>query len=430
MMYKRLYFIILFCIPSFVRAQIDSIYKDSLENIEYQLEGLSYNMLNSSDLEERTTSNLYFILTLKKALSIPQSFDYEFNKIKTVSILKSPDNRFRLFTWNVILDSFKYAYYGAGNVVRISMDETTTKEDVLKLYEVFCSVFAWQVQEWRWTEESIPAKLQRKDVILQHPIFNKYHTEHEMLRYIKSLENKDLSLTHSMISLGSCTMKLNATTEMIPVTWPEFSNIHPFVPVEQVEGYMKIFDDLKSWLSILTGFDDCSLQPNSGAQGEYTGLLVIRAYHISRNEKHRNICLVPESAHGTNPASAIMAGMSVEIILCDQDGNIDLQDLKAKAELHSENLSAIMLTYPSTHGIFENEIQDNTRGIYIETPSNPTLKIVDLQGNDISLSKAFIRFLVAIPSILSGLWIIVALIRKDNQCLHDVVSNTQLVLKT
>jgi len=247
---------------------------------------------------------------------------------------------------------FNFRIYDDGSV-GVTIDEETKEDDIFKICEIFGVKKADQLQT-----NSVSDKDKRKTDYLAHDVFNSFHSETEMLRYIHKLETKDLSLNTSMIPLGSCTMKLNATTEMVPVSWPKFSNIHPFVPVEQVEGYMKIFDDLKSWLSILTGFDDCSLQPNSGAQGEYTGLLIIRAYHISRNERNRNICLVPESAHGTNPASAIMAGMSVEIISCDQNGNIDLQDLKAKTELHSKNLSAIMLTYPSTHGIFENEIQE------------------------------------------------------------------------
>ena len=172
-----------------------------------------------------------------------------------------------------------------------------------------------------------------------------------MLRYVKKLENKDLSLVHSMISLGSCTMKLNATTEMMPVTWPEFGNIHPFAPADQTQGYQKIFKHLTDWLSEITGFADTSLQPNSGAQGEYTGLMVIRAYHESRGEGHRNVAIIPSSAHGTNPASAVMAGMKVVITACDDKGNIDMEDLVAKVEANSENLAALMVTYPSTHGV-------------------------------------------------------------------------------
>ena len=249
-------------------------------------------------------------------------------------------------------EKFNFRIYDDGSV-GLSIDETTDEKDI----STICTIFDVSIDN---TDHNytLPENLKRKSKYLTHDVFNRYHSETEMLRYIHKLETKDLSLNTSMIPLGSCTMKLNATTEMIPVTWPEFSDLHPFAPLEQVQGYLKIFKDLKGWLSKLTGFDDCSLQPNSGAQGEYTGLLVIRAYHNSRGNKHRNICLVPESAHGTNPASAIMAGMSVEIISCDQNGNIDLQDLKKKAALHSKNLSAIMLTYPSTHGIFESKIRE------------------------------------------------------------------------
>jgi glycine dehydrogenase len=200
--------------------------------------------------------------------------------------------------------------------------------------------------------------LKRSSAYLQHPIFNAYHTESKMMRYIKRLENKDLSLTHSMISLGSCTMKLNAATELIPVSWEAFANIHPLVPVNQVKGYYKIFKELETWLSEITGFDACSLQPNSGAQGEYAGLTVIRAYHMARGDAHRNVALIPSSAHGTNPASAVMVGMEVVVTACDERGNIDIADLKAKAELYKDRLSCLMVTYPSTHGVFETEIKE------------------------------------------------------------------------
>ncbi len=199
----------------------------------------------------------------------------------------------------------------------------------------------------------IPANLQRKSAYLTHAIFNTHHSEHEMLRYIKSLEAKDLSLCHSMIALGSCTMKLNATTEMVPVTWAEFSKMHPFAPADQVGGYMQVFDELNNWLSEITGFAAMSLQPNAGAQGEYAGLMVIRAYHHDRGEGHRNIALIPSSAHGTNPASAAMAGMKIVVVKCDDNGNIDVADLKEKAEQHKNDLSCLMVTYPSTHGVFE-----------------------------------------------------------------------------
>ena len=203
-----------------------------------------------------------------------------------------------------------------------------------------------------------PEHLARKTAYLEHPVFNEFHSEHEMLRYLKMLENKDLDLTHSMIALGSCTMKLNATTEMIPLTWPEFGKIHPFAPAEQAKGYQQIFDELDGWLSEITGFHKMSFQPNSGAQGEYTGLMTIRAYHIANGDHHRNVTIVPSSAHGTNPASAVMAGMKVVITKCDEEGNIDLSDLRDKIEKNKDNLAALMVTYPSTHGVFEEDIQE------------------------------------------------------------------------
>ena len=198
----------------------------------------------------------------------------------------------------------------------------------------------------------------RHSSFLQHPVFNRYHSETEMLRYIKRLESRDLSLTASMIPLGSCTMKLNAAAEMFPVSWPEFSKMHPFVPLSQARGYQILFQNLEDWLAEITGFAGISLQPNAGSQGEYAGLLVIRAYHESRNESHRNVCLIPTSAHGTNPASAIMAGMKVVAVACDTNGNIDVADLRTKAEAHKADLSCLMITYPSTHGVFEETIRD------------------------------------------------------------------------
>jgi glycine dehydrogenase len=205
---------------------------------------------------------------------------------------------------------------------------------------------------------SIPAGLERTSAFLTHPVFNEYHSETEMLRYLKRLENKDLSLAHSMIALGSCTMKLNATAEMIPVTWPEFGALHPFVPVEQAQGYKTLIDSLETMLKAVTGFDAICMQPNSGAQGEYAGLLAIRNYHQSQGQGHRNICLIPTSAHGTNPASAALADMKVVLVNCDDQGNVDINDLRSKAETHAEDLSCLMITYPSTHGVYEEGIRD------------------------------------------------------------------------
>ncbi len=236
--------------------------------------------------------------------------------------------------------------------VGISLDETVTASDLKNLLTLFDADYSADA------DSVIPSELQRKSAYLTHPVFNSFHSETEMLRYIHRLETKDLSLNTSMIPLGSCTMKLNATTEMVGVAWPEFGELHPFAPQDQANGYKKLFDDLIAWLADITGLPGVSLQPNSGAQGEYAGLMVIRAFHTSKGSTDRTVCLIPESAHGTNPASAIMCGMKVVVIKCDNDGNIDFDDLKAKAEHHQKNLAALMITYPSTHGVFENSVQE------------------------------------------------------------------------
>ena len=242
--------------------------------------------------------------------------------------------------------------------VGISLDETTTTEDLIDLWQIFAGTDDLPFTPEELSSPSPHLSLPRQSSYLTHPVFNRYHSETELLRYLHKLETKDLSLTTSMIPLGSCTMKLNATAEMIPVTWEEFGKIHPFAPLSQTRGYQILFQQLEAWLAEITGFAGVSLQPNAGSQGEYAGLLVIHQYHESRGEAHRNVCLIPTSAHGTNPASAVMCGMKVVAVACDLDGNIDVSDLKAKAEKHSNELAALMVTYPSTHGVFEEAIQE------------------------------------------------------------------------
>ena len=259
--------------------------------------------------------------------------------------------------------------------IGISLDETTTKNDIEKIIQIIngdktpvfniANIVAGSASDKEYPTSSVSPFVSpsifnhfRTSPFLQHSVFNRYHSETEMLRYIKRLESRDLSLTVSMIPLGSCTMKLNAAAEMFPVSWPEFAKIHPFAPVKQTRGYQILFQQLEDWLAEITGFAGISLQPNAGSQGEYAGLLVIRAYHESRGDTHRNVCLIPTSAHGTNPASAVMAGMKVVAVACDTNGNIDVADLKSKAEAHKNDLSALMITYPSTHGVFEETIRE------------------------------------------------------------------------
>jgi glycine dehydrogenase len=248
-----------------------------------------------------------------------------------------------------------------GGLVGIALDETTTREDITALWQVFAApgqaLPSFEAFE-EGVEPLIPAALRRSSDFLTHPVFNTHHSETQMLRYLRSLSDKDLALDRTMIPLGSCTMKLNATSEMIPVTWPEFAHIHPFAPADQKAGYQALADQLVGWLCQATGYAGISLQPNAGSQGEYAGLLAIRGWHRSRGEGHRHICLIPESAHGTNPASAQMVGMSVVGVKCDASGNVDLDDLRAKCEQHNANLAAVMITYPSTYGVFETRVKD------------------------------------------------------------------------
>ena len=245
--------------------------------------------------------------------------------------------------------------------IGVSLDEVTSDADVRDLVAVFA--MGKEVPALA-DATALPAAMVRTSPYLTHPVFRRHHSETEMLRYIRRLEAKDLSLTAAMIPLGSCTMKLNATTEMVPVSWPEFAGLHPFAPADQATGYARMFADLETWLAEITGFHAISLQPNAGSQGEYAGLLVIRAWHRSRGDTHRNVCLIPQSAHGTNPASAVMAGMRVVVVKTDSNGNIDMADLRARAEEHAANLSALMVTYPSTHGVFEDTIVEVCRLIH------------------------------------------------------------------
>ncbi|MEM9649253.1 MAG: aminomethyl-transferring glycine dehydrogenase [Bacteroidota bacterium] len=256
--------------------------------------------------------------------------------------------------------------YIDGEAVSVSINEAFSKDDLKQLVGCFLesqgkkpsSPFEKQVHQ------ILPASLQRQTPFMEHEVFNSYHSETELMRYIKKLERKDLALNHSMISLGSCTMKLNAASEMLPLSWAKWGNIHPFVPLDQAQGYQEMLKELESQLNVITGFAATSLQPNSGAQGEYAGLMTIKAYHESRGENHRNICIIPASAHGTNPASAVMAGMKVVVTKTDEHGNIDVTDLEEKVQLHSDNLAALMVTYPSTHGVFESSIKKITQLIH------------------------------------------------------------------
>ncbi|HBH22783.1 MAG TPA: glycine dehydrogenase (aminomethyl-transferring) [Cytophagales bacterium] len=256
-----------------------------------------------------------------------------------------------------------FRYFG-DQYIGISLDETCELEEVNEIADVFAEQLGKTTRGIDLEslaadiELNYPRGIQRESVFLGHPIFHQFHSEHEMLRYIKRLENKDLSLVHSMISLGSCTMKLNASAEMQAITWPEFALIHPFAPADQTKGYQTLIHNLEAWLNEITGFAATSLQPNSGAQGEFSGLMVISAYHEANGDGHRNIALIPSSAHGTNPASAVMAGMKVVIVNCDDHGNIDIEDLREKSENYKDNLAALMVTYPSTHGVFEEGIKE------------------------------------------------------------------------
>jgi glycine dehydrogenase len=288
------------------------------------------------------------------------------NYFDTISIELSKEQMEKLKSM-AIKSQINYHY--AQNLVIISVDETTTIEDLNAALKTIAQALGQNEvpvtkEEFEKTSSQISSALQRSSAFMTHSVFNTHHTESELMRYIKKLESKDIALNFSMISLGSCTMKLNAASEMMPLSWPEFNQLHPFVPKDQARGYLEVIEILEKDLAEITGFDAISLQPNSGAQGEFAGLLVIKAYHESKGDHHRNIVLIPQSAHGTNPASAVMAGLEVVVVKCDELGNIELKDLKEKAEKHKEKLSALMVTYPSTHGVYEETIMEVTEIIH------------------------------------------------------------------
>ncbi|MCE2707133.1 MAG: aminomethyl-transferring glycine dehydrogenase [Bacteroidota bacterium] len=332
------------CTAQVLLAVMSSFYAvyhgpQGLKNIALRTHGLAKLTAQSLESMGMVVGNSFFFDTLK--VMADDAFQ---TKVKKLAI----ENEI----------NFRYEK----GAIFLAFDEAKTLDDASRVISIFAEALGKPAPALtplvNGLTLDLPKSLVRTSSYLTHPVFNTNHSEHEMLRYIKKLEAKDLSLVHSMISLGSCTMKLNATAEMIPVTWPEFGQIHPFAPIDQTAGYQELFENLRSWLTEITGFADTSLQPNSGAQGEYAGLMVIRAYHLHRGEGHRNVALIPTSAHGTNPASAVMAGMKVVLVNCDEKGNIDVDDLKARAEEHGSNLSCLMVTYPSTHGVFEEAIQE------------------------------------------------------------------------
>jgi len=313
-------------------------------------------------IAQRIHKKTRFLDSGLRKLGFNQINDYYFDTLK-IDLVDASGERIQNLKSIAEKENANFRYIDERHV-GISLDETTELVDIEKIIKIFAELdekdYDTQVhaKELNDMEVQFPKELLRKSEFLTHQIYNKYHTETKMVRYIKRLENKDLSLTSSMIPLGSCTMKLNATTEMVPVTWPEFSRLHPFVPKDQAKGYERIFNELEGYLSEITGLQAVSLQPNSGAQGEYAGLMVIRAYHADKGEAQRDVALIPSSAHGTNPASAAMAGMKVVVVKCDDRGNIDIESLREKAQQYKDTLSALMVTYPSTHGVFEEGIKE------------------------------------------------------------------------
>ncbi len=313
-------------------------------------------------IAKRIHNKTSFLDSELRKLGFNQTNDYYFDTLK-VDLGDTSGERIQTLKSIAEKEKINFRYIDERHV-GISLDETTELVDIGEIIKVFAELddknydMPVHGKELSDMEVRFPKELLRKSEFLAHQVYNKYHTETKMVRYIKKLENKDLSLTSSMIPLGSCTMKLNATTEMVPVTWPEFSRLHPFVPKDQANGYERIFNELEGYLAEITGLPAVSLQPNSGAQGEYAGLMVIRAYHADKGDGHRDVALIPSSAHGTNPASAAMAGMKVVVVNCDDRGNIDVESLREKAEQYKDTLCAIMVTYPSTHGVFEEGIKE------------------------------------------------------------------------
>ncbi len=306
-------------------------------------------LIKTAQAIHTNTARLYNLL---KELGIKPLNDTFFDTL-TVEV---DDNTKEKIRTEALKREINFFYFDKG--FKVSLDETASEEDMQDIFDIFRSALNNASAKESADGTFIPAGLKRTSEFLTNPVFRMYHSETEMMRYLKKLENRDLSLTHSMISLGSCTMKLNAASEMIPLGHPGFMSIHPFAPEDQVQGYKELIEELGNDLMKITGFTGISFEPNSGAQGEYTGLKVIKAYHEDRGEHHRDVCLIPSSAHGTNPASAVMAGMKVVIVKSEDNGNIDVADLKVKAEEHKDNLAALMITYPSTHGVFETAIRE------------------------------------------------------------------------
>lgn len=322
----------------------------------------AYAVYHGPDGLRRVASRIHALAKLADAglaeLGFKQENAYYFDTLRVDVRTMDMQRRIRTIAER---QGMNFRYFNEA-AVGISFDQAKEPEDVAAVAGVFAEAAGQNAPDTTAMQErinvSFPKNRARTSDFLAHPVFNTVHSEHDMLRYLKRLENKDISLAHSMISLGSCTMKLNATTEMLPVSWPELADIHPFAPARQAEGYRRIIDDLAAWLCEITGFEAISMQPNSGAQGEYAGLLTIRNWHLARDEGHRKVTIIPSSAHGTNPASAVMAGMDVVITRCDEMGNIDLDDLRDKVEANSDRLAALMVTYPSTHGVFEEDIRE------------------------------------------------------------------------